>query len=43
METKVYEAPKVLQFEITIEKGFATSTEPIGTDPEQGWEQRLIQ
>ena len=38
METKFYEAPKVLQFEITIEKGFATSTEPIGSDPEQGWE-----
>ncbi len=38
MEPKFYEAPVVLQFEITIEKGFATSTEPIGADPEQGWE-----
>ncbi len=38
METKVYEAPEVLQLEITIERGFATSTEPIGSDPEQGWE-----
>ncbi len=38
MEMKVYEAPEVLQFEITIERGFATSTEPIETDPEQGWE-----
>ena len=38
MEKEIYEAPEVLQFEITIEKGFATSTEPIGSDPEQGWE-----
>ena len=38
MEKETYEAPKVLQFEMVIEKGFATSTEPIETDPEQGWE-----
>ncbi len=38
METKHYETPVVLQFDLVIERGFATSTEPIGSDPEQGWE-----
>lgn len=26
-------------YEIKLEQGFATSTEPIKTDPEQGWDQ----
>ena len=38
MEKVFYEKPVVMMCDITIEKGFATSTEPIGTNPEQGWE-----
>ena len=38
MEKVFYEKPVVIMYDMTIEKGFATSTEPIGTNPEQDWE-----
>ena len=34
----IYESPVVIMYEIKLEQGFATSTEPIKTDPEQGWD-----
>ena len=38
MKLENYEQPAVVQLEIVIEKGFATSTEPIGDGVEKGWE-----
>ena len=38
MNWETYEQPAVAQLEIVIEKGFATSTEPIGDGGEHGWE-----
>ena len=38
MNAENYEQPTVAQSDLVIEKGFATSTEPIGDGVEHGWE-----
>lgn len=38
MKMENYEQPTVIQLDIIIENGFATSTEPIGDGVERGWE-----